>query len=219
MNLLKFLFFSFMEYCSTFIFILIQFRFNYKENIAKITLISILLSFVSYSLINANLEGISPLVQIVIFFVYVQMVLKISIINSIIMVLTGYIVFGLVQTCILALVLHSGMDIGEMKRGTSISYQIQVYSSLAMLLFAALTTIFKGGFSFIESHGRFSRKLFTGKNRWFIVYIIISLVITMYVNILLLLDTDPPFLLIALILMVMLLFQIYLTLRRDELID
>ncbi|TVX96498.1 hypothetical protein [Cohnella terricola] len=219
MSLFKFIFFSSLEYFSSFIFILVQFRFSVKENLSKIILISLMLSFVSYSFINAELGTISPLIQIIIFLIYIQMVMKVNVINSIIMVLTGYIVYGLVQTCIIAVFSHVGIIDGELKAATTIAYVLQVSSCFAMLILSGLNYYFNGGFSFIEARSRFSKKSFTGKNRGFIIYIIVALMITILSNIVIIENEKPPYLLVASVLLVALVILFYLSLRRDEKVD
>lgn len=216
MSLLKFIFFSSLEYFSSFTFILVQFRFPWKENLLKILLISLLLSFVSYSFISAELSTISPLIQIVIFLVYIQMVMKVSLINSALMVFTGYIVFGLVQTCLIAVYSHVGIIDESLAPFTNSAYLLQVTSCLMMLLLCVLNYYFKGGFSFIEARSRFSKKAFAGKNKWFIAYILVALVITISVNMVILASETPPYLTIAFILLVALVVLFYLSLRKDE---
>jgi hypothetical protein len=219
MTLLYFILFSSLEYFSSFVFISIQFRFSIRENILKIILISLLLSFVSYSLINADLRGISPLIQTLIFLIYIYLLMKVSIINSIIMVLTGYIVLGLVQTCIVAVLSHLGIVAGELEVGAAITYKVQVASSVFMLILSFLTYYFKGGFSFIEAHGRFTKKSFVGKNKWFIVGIFVVFIITTCLNIFMLESKNPQYLAVASVLLVALIFLSYITFKRDEIID
>jgi hypothetical protein len=220
MNLLKFIFFSSLEYFSSFVFILIQFRFSLRENIKKIILISILLSFVSYSFINSNLDGISPLIQNMIFLIYIQVVLKVSFTNSIIMVVTGYIVFGLAQTCIIAVSLHMGLiALDELKAATNKAYLIQACSFLLMSVISFMTFYFKGGVNFIEARSRFSKKNLKGKNIWFIVFIFLAFLVTLSSNILLLVSKNPPYFMIASILFITLIVHISMTLKRDEIID
>jgi hypothetical protein len=219
MSLLNFILFSSLEYFSSFVFISIQFRFSIRDNILKIILISLLLSFVSYSFINADLRGISSLIQTIIFLVYIYLIMKVSIVNSIIMVLTGYIVLGLVQTCIVAVLSHLGIIVGELEVGATITYEVQVVSSVFMLILSYLTYYFRGGFSFIEAHGRFSKKSFVGKNKWFIVGILVVFIITIFSNIFMLESKNPPYLWVASVLLVALIFLFYITFKRDETID
>ncbi|MFC5530144.1 hypothetical protein [Cohnella yongneupensis] len=219
MSLLKYIIFSLVEYLSSFVFILIQFRFTLKENISQILLISLLLSFVSYSFMSADLSAFFPLIQLIIVLLYIQMAMKVSIFNALIMFFTGYIVLGVAQTCIIALAMHLQFIEGELKAGTDSGYVLQFISSCMMLLFSFLTYKLKGGFSFIESRSRFSKKTFTGKNMVFISFIILAFVITIVSSIVILEYENPPYLLIASILLVILVLLFYLSLRRDEAVD
>lgn len=219
MDLLKFVVFSSLEYFSSFIFILVQFRFSLRENLSKILLISILLSFVSYSFIQADLRDISPLVQNAIFLIYIWMVLKVSLPNSIIMLLTGYTVFGLVQTCIIAIFSHIGLLSGELKIGATITYQVQVYSTILMLILSVSTYYLKGGFSFIGIRGRATKNRNKRKYIFFTTYIVISFIITIVINIYLLNYKHPSYIGAVSILLIVLLFLLYLSFKRDESID
>lgn len=218
MSMLKYIFFSSLEYLSSFVFILIQFRFSLKENLSQILLISLLLSFVSYSFINADLNGLFPIVQLLIGLTYIQMVMKINVFNALIMFFTGYIVFGLVQTCTIAVAMHLEFVHAKVAAGTNSAFGLHFASSLFMLLLSLLTYRLKGGFSFIEARSRFSKKMFTGKNRLFISFIMLAFVITMIANVMILND-HPPYLWIASILLVVLVALIYMSIRRDEVID
>jgi hypothetical protein len=216
MDLLKFIVFSSLEYFVSFVFILIQFRFSLKENISKIVLISILLSFVSYSFIQADLRGISSLIQTIIFFVYIYHIMKVSIINSIIMVMTGYIMLGLVQTCLLAVLYHVGVIHGELVVGDQITYIVQVVSSLIILVLSFAIYYFNGGYSFIETNGRFSKTKLKGRNLSFVISLIGIFIVTIVTNMILLDTKDPPYLPVASILFFILLLFSYMTFRRDE---
>lgn len=219
MSLLKYITISALEYLSLFIFILVQFRFSIKENIAQIGFISLLLSFVSYSFVNADLNVVFPVIQFIFVLLYIHLVMKVSIFNSMIMFFTGYIVFGLAQTCIVAAARHLDLVDGQMQAGTDEAYVIQLITIILMLIFSTIIVIMKGGFSFIEARSRFSRKTFTGKNRIFIGFIVIAFVVTMVSNVVILENKNPPNLEIASILLVMLLLLFYLSLRRDEVND
>jgi hypothetical protein len=218
MKLLWYILFSSMEFISGFIFILVQFRFALVSNVSQMALISILLSFVSYSFTQSGLEGILfPIVHIIIFVIYLQMVMKISMVNSFIMAITGYIMFGLVQTCVVAVFFHLGWaHVGLLKPLTNVAYQIQILSCVLMLLLSYVTFYFKGGFSFIEARSRFSKKAFTGKNKFFIIYILLAFIIAALSNIVQINMPSPPYLLIAAVLLVTLFVLFYLTTRRDE---
>jgi hypothetical protein len=219
MFLLKFVFFSSMEYLSVLIFILTQFRFTIRENIAKITLISILLSFVSFSLIGADLRGISPLVQNAIFFIYIWIVLKVSLLNSIVMVLTGYTVYGLVQTCVVAIHAQLGMTSGVFLIGDEIGHQVQVISSSIMLLLSICTSYLNGGFSFVENRGKMNQKKLSRRYIFYIIYILFAFIVTIFTNLYLLTSDNPSYILGASTLIVILIVLFYMSFRRDESVD
>ncbi|WP_276354611.1 hypothetical protein [Cohnella caldifontis] len=215
MNLLKFIMFSSLEYFSSFMFILLQFRFTIRGNIEKILLISVLLSFVSYSFIETKMLGLSPLIQNIIFLVYIWMILKVSLLNSLIMLLTGYTVFGMIQTCFAAVFYHLGIVSGDLVMGTKSSYLISICSSISMVILGGFIYFLKGGFSFIENRGRVTKKM-TGKDKLFVIYILVAFIVTLLVNIYMLDQVEPPYLLLAALLTVVLIFIFYLTFKRDE---
>lgn len=216
MSLLKFILFSSLEYFSSFIFILIQFRFSLRENIGKIFLISILLSFVSYSFIEADLLGISPLVQNIIFLLYIWMVLKVSLPNSLVMLITGYTVFGLVQSCYAAVFYQIGFIEGVIEMGTNTAYTLSICSSLTMLVLGAAVVYLKAGFSFIETRGRVTKKKKSLQYKLFVCCIILAFFVTLLSSVYILQNSNPRYMLVASILLVVLMLIFYLTFKRDE---
>jgi len=219
MELLKFVFFSFLEYFSSFVFILVQFRFSVRENSGKVALISVLLSFVSYSFINADLRDVSPLVQNAIFLIYIWMVLKVNLLNSLIMLFTGYTVFGLIQTCIVAVLSHLGYITGELEIGAHITNMVAVYSSIAMFAVSTSTYLLKGGFSFVGTRGRINKKRFTRQYIGFVVYIVLAFVVTFLTNIYLLSMKHPSYLASAFVLLAVLILLFYISFKKDESVD
>lgn len=219
MDLLKYITFSSLEYFSCFMFILVQFRFSLKESITQLMLISILLSFVSYSFVSAELDGLFPLIQFIFILLYIQFVLKVSFFNATIMFFTGYIVFGLVQTCVIAAAMHLGIHEDELQPGTNIAYVIQLISIILMSLFSISIISLKGGFSFVVARSRFSKKSIKGKNRMFILFIIFAFIVSIVANISMLEYKNPPYLIIASTLLILLLTLFYFSLRRDEVND
>lgn len=219
MDLLKYISISTFEYLSLFVFILVQFRFSIKENISPIALISILLSFVSYTFTNSGFGGLFPIVQFLIVLLYFQLVMKVNIFNAMIMYFTGYIVIGLVQTCILTAAMHLEFVTGNAKAGTNTAYAFQLITIVIMLIFSLLIVYFKGGFSFIEARSRFTSRSFTGKNRIFIGFISIAFIVTAVGNIMLVEYENPPLLFLASTFLVVLLLLFYLSIKKDENLD
>lgn len=216
MSLLKFILFSSLEYFSSLIFILIQFRFSIRENIGKIFLISVLLSFVSYSFVEADLLGISPLVQNIIFLIYIWMVLKVSLPNSLVMLITGYTVFGLVQSCYAAVFYQIGFIEGVIEMGTNTAYTLSICSSITMLVLSAAVYYLKAGFSFIGTRGRVTKKKMSVQYKLFVCYIIMAFFVTLFSSMYILQNSNPRYMLVASILLVVLIFIFYLTFKRDE---
>lgn len=175
-----------------------------------------MLSFVSYTFINADMNDLFPLIQFIFLLLYIYLVMKVSLVNALIMFFTGYIVFGLVQTCVIAGAMHLEFITEQLKPATTDAYFIQAVSIVLMLLLSFFIVNLKGGFSFIEARSRFSRKSFTGNNRAFIIFIIIAFMITLVTNIYFLRIENPPYLEIASIFLVLLIIFFYLTIRRDE---
>lgn len=219
MSLFKYIVIQSFEYLSLFIFILVQFRFSLKENITQIGLISLLLSFVSHSFIDSGMNGIFPLIQLIFVMLYIQLVMKVSIINALIMFFTGYIVFGVAQVCILAAAMHLGIVQGNVDAGTNDAYLIQVITILLMSLLSFVIFFYKGGFSFIEARSRFSKVSFTGKNRTFALFIGFAFIVSIIANIFIVEGDNPPLLGIAFINLILLLILFYLSIRRDEVDD
>lgn len=219
MSLLKYIIFSFLEYLSLFVFIFVQFRFSVKENLTQIGMISLLLSFVSYSFTSSNLNGIFPLVQFVIVLLYIRMVMKVTIFNALLMFFVGYIVLGVAQTCIVAVARHVQFLQGELKPGTYEGNVLQTISSGFLLFSSYVIYYLKGGFSFIEAKSRFSKSTFTGKNITYISFVVFAFIITIVSSIIMIELKNPPYLLIASLLLIILILLFYLSLRKDEVID
>ncbi len=216
MDLLTYIISSSLEYLSFFIFLIAQFRFSLKENLSQITLISLLLAFVSYSLINADLNGVLPLIQFIFVLFYIYLYMKVSILNALIKFFTGYIVYGLAQTCIIAAAMHLELVQDKIEAGTRDGYYIQITTVLVILLFSYLIVLLKGGLSFIEARSRFSRKSITGTNKLFIVFIVITFLVTIFTNMYFLGKDNPPLLEIAFVFLIFIVLLFYLSIRKDE---
>ncbi|WP_027085553.1 hypothetical protein [Cohnella panacarvi] len=219
MSLLEYITFSFLEYLSLFVFIFVQFRFSIKENITQIGMIALLLSFVSYSFTSSDLNGVLPLVQFIIVLLYIRMVMKVTIFNALLMYFVGYIVLGVAQTCIVAVARHIQFLQGDLKPATYEGDVLQFISSCILLLSSYVIYYLKGGFSFIEARSRFSKKTFVGKNVIYISFVILAFIITVVSSIIMIELENPPYLLIASILLIILISLFYLSLRKDEVID
>ncbi len=216
MNFLAFLFFSTLEYLGFIFFILALFRFSIREHIVKFVIFSVILSFVSNSMQLESLQAISSLLQAFLMICFVAFLLRVHIFNSLIMVITGYVINFIVQWILIAVVIHfTGSD--EVITGTPKAYITQTASAFIMFSFGVITLFLKGGFSFIDHDTRSRRsKIFTKENRPLIILVSISIIMTFLANLLMYSVKDTPYLLVASILFVALIGLIYMCVKKDE---
>jgi hypothetical protein len=216
MTFLLFILFSTLEYLSSLTLLLVLFRFNVKENVVKFLVSSILLSLISNTLIQQNLEPISPLVQLLVFVFLVYVILRVSIFNSIIMVFTIYFIFGLVQITLIMILTHFGV-IEKVEVYKFSAFITQATSSFYIFLFALIVYFKHGGFSFVD-HNSSRRKavLLNKSNRTFFIALVIAFIIFILINLLYNNSTHPPYLIIAVIALVTLASLLYLAIKRDD---
>jgi|HigsolmetaGSP12D_1036236.scaffolds.fasta_scaffold01823_4 hypothetical protein len=215
MKYFAFVFFSSLEYIAFIFFILVLFRFGIRENLVKFVVFSIVLSLVSNSLQSESLQAVSSLIQAVLMICFVAFFLRVHWLNAAIMVITGYVLNFIVQWTIIAVTLHfSGRQ--EIDPNTTDAYLIQTASAAVMFLFAVVTRLLKGGFSFIDQDSRFRRsKVFARENRPFAAFLLFSILATFVAN-LLLGRQNPPYLAIAIVLFAAMIGLIYICVKRDE---
>jgi hypothetical protein len=216
MTFFLFILFSTLEYFSSLTLLLVLFRFNVKEHFLKFLISSILLSLISNTLIQQNLDSISPILQLLVFVFLVTIILRVSIYNSIIMVFTIYFIFGLVQTTLIMMYTHFGV-VEEVEIYTFSAFITQLSSSFYMFLFSLIVYLRNGGFSFID-YNNSKRKLllFNKSNRVFFIAIIIALILFIFVNVLYYNSSHPNYLLISIIFLITLMTLLYLSLKRDD---
>lgn len=217
MDFLFFIVFSTLEYLSSLTLLLALFRFNIKENFLKFLISSIILSFISNSLIQQGFEPISSLVQLLLFLFLVTLILRVNFINSIFMVITTYFIFGVVQTTLLMIFLHFGvMQKAEPYHFSG--YLLQGTSSFYMFLFSGIILYKQGGFSFVDQgNSKISRKtLFNKANRGLLIAIVSTIVIFVLMNLIYFYSKSPNYLLIAIVFMINLLTLLYLSIKRDK---
>jgi hypothetical protein len=219
MNFALFLFFSTLEYMASIYFILILFRFNVRENLLKFGVFSIVMSFVSNSLQTESLQAVSPLVQPALMIFFVTFFLRVHLFNATIMVITGYVVGFIVQWIIIAMTLHFGAVI-EVVPFTANAFMIQAATSFVMFMFAWVTYIQKGGFSFIDYDSRLKRtSLFVRKNRLYFIFLTLSFIVVFIAGLLFAGSDNPPYLLVSIFLIIALLSLLYISVKRDGLRD
>jgi hypothetical protein len=210
-----FLFFSTVEYMASIYFILILFRFNVRENLLKFGVFSIVMSFVSNTLQTESLQAVSPLVQPALMICFVTFFLRVHLLNAAIMVITGYVTGFIIQSTTVAMILHLGI-VKEVVPYTVNAYMIQFTSSFIMFMFALVTYIQKGGFSFINYESRIIRtQVFVKENRSFIIFLSISIIVIFVTGLLFAVSKHPPYLLVSLFMLISLLGLLYICIKRD----
>lgn len=216
MNFAKFIFFSSLEPLSFFYFVLVMFRFPIKEHLTKFAVVAVVLSLVSHALQTESLQAISPIVQAVLCILFASFFLRVRIIYSSIMVITGYVIYFVIQAVLLGL--FSYFEIfTDIKPYTNSAYQVQAISAACMSIFTLIIWYKNGGFSFIDSISRFGkRKIFARENKWFVIFLSTSITVIFISNLLFQLMTNPPYLLISIFLIISMVVLISLSIQRDE---
>ncbi|WP_372661453.1 hypothetical protein [Cohnella sp.] len=215
MNFAGFLFFSSLEYFSLFCLMLVLFRFEVKDNLIKFGVFSLVLCFVSNTLQMESLQTVSPLIHISLYIFFFIFFLRIHVLNAAIMAVTGQVVFFIVQTILIVLVLQLGL-LEEIAPYTKNAFIIQAATAFTMFMIALVTYFQKGGFSFIDNSSKFKRKrIFVKENRLFIIFFTLSVIVTVWANLLFLISKKPPFLFISFFLFIVLVGLIYTSMKRD----
>lgn len=216
MKFFEFIFFSMLEYLSFFYFILVLFRFEIKENVPKFVIFSIVLSLISNTFQTESLQAISPLIQAAFMIFFAIFILRVHIFNAVIMIITGYMTYSIIQWTITGIASHLAGTI-EIEPYTNQAYIIQTASACLFFVFALIIYLQKGGFSFIDTSSQFKRsKFFTKENRLFIIYLFFSIVVTFTGNILFIVPEHPPYLFYSILLFIGLSGLIYISVKRDE---
>lgn len=219
MNFAEFIFFSTLEYVGLFYLILVLFRFNIKENMPKMAIFALVLSFVSNTLQTESLRTLSPLIHITLYILFAISVLRVNLFHAAVMMITGQVIYMMTQWIIIVWVLESGL-LPAIEPYTSNAYLIQAATALIMLLIALITFVQKGGFSFIDHNSRIKRsKIFVAENRLFIFFLLFSVAVTFVANLLFVIDTNPPLLLISVFMAIALIGIVYTCMKRDDQTD
>ncbi len=216
MNFAGFVFFSTLEYMALFYLMLVLFRFDIKENLLKFGVFSVVLCFVSNTLQMESLQAISPLVHVALYIFFIMIFLRLHFFNAAIMAVTGHVIAFMVQAILIVVVLKLGLMEGIAPYTTD-AFIIQAATAFIMFMIGLTTYFQKGGFSFIDNNSRFKRtRIFVKENRLFIIYLALSVIVTVLSNLLFLISKDPPFLMISIFLFIVLVCLIYASTKRDE---
>jgi hypothetical protein len=107
-----FMFFSTIETLALYYLIMSLFRFKWKWYLWQVLFVILLNNLQSYLLRNElGMANISPLILILIFILFFSAVVRMPLILSIIATISGYVIFAVIQTIIVLLVFGSISDI------------------------------------------------------------------------------------------------------------
>lgn len=154
MNEILFVVFSTLEAWSIFAISFALFRFNILKYNYQIIPICILMALLSYAIRHETTWGSwIPVVALVLFTLFMLFTLRISLIGSVIMAITGYSLFILVQTACLNIFQLAGNQTTD-----SDFFVLSPVSSCTILLLGYLLFRFGYGFSFSLDHFKVKRE-------------------------------------------------------------
>lgn len=128
---LFFLFFSTIEAFSLYFLVMCLFRFRFQEHILQALILTLLINVGSYVIRNDfALGNIMPLVTIFCFVLFFAVVVRMPLVFSIVATISGYVIFGVVQTG-LALILFGSLDGARSSVGNG--YTLQASSGIIII--------------------------------------------------------------------------------------
>jgi hypothetical protein len=197
-----FVVFSALEAWSIFTISFTLFRFNILRYNLQIVPISILMALLSYA-IRLETAWVSwiPVMALVLFTLFIFYTLRISLIGSVIVTITGYSLFILVQTAIL-----NTFQLAGLRSADSVLYMVWPISSCVVLLLCFLLYRFGYGFSFPLNHFKVRREN--------MLIMIIAVSMFLLLSFLHLLKNKLYF--VEMIAAAIILFLIYIALRRER---
>ncbi|WP_025706217.1 hypothetical protein [Paenibacillus graminis] len=141
-----FLFFSTVEAFSLYFLIMCLFRFRWEEHAWQALVLVLLINLQSFILRNEfQLGGIMPIVTIFYFILFFAIFVRIPLGFSIILTISGYVIFGVVQTGLAILFFGS---IGEAQATDSNGYVLQLASGSVIMILSWLFYRTGHGFTF-----------------------------------------------------------------------
>ncbi|WP_027087150.1 hypothetical protein [Cohnella panacarvi] len=168
-NFIGYMFFSFIEGFAVFALMFYLFRIDLAKYLTPITLLNIFINCVSFFVREeSSLSTLSPIVNLLICILFITLFAGTPIIWSIIIALTGFMAFGLIQ---LSIVFFSALTVDQVQDATWKIYMVQCVSGVVGTAIAFVIYRLGYGFSFEFEKLRF---------RWERI-LIISLVIVFFV--------------------------------------
>lgn len=179
LELFYYIIFSTIEGIGVFYLTLTLFRYKIKEHLFPIVIINILISFLSYNLQqDSSYTWITPIAQLILLAFFIQILIRIPLIWSVITAFTGIILFGLIQTLLLfALDFIQIMDFNFVQLGTtSEAYLFQAIE--AIVIYPLSYFLYKRGYGFTFDFGKFS---FKNEKVWVTILLVLSFASFIYI--------------------------------------
>lgn len=172
MDLLYYMLFSTLEGVGVFYLTLTLFRFQIKQYWFPLVLVNVLIAFISYTIRDgATLSWITPLIQVLLLAFFIQILIRIPIIWSVIMALTGIVAFTLIQTLALfGIVSINLVDLEIVKLGNTTDTYILQAIDIA-IIFPLSHFLYRKGLGFTFDFGTFVL-------RWENILVLILLTLT-----------------------------------------
>lgn len=210
--------FSSFEYFVMFLVIFRLFRFRIgAQYITRMLFASFILASLSYTMRSDFLSDYTTPAMLLILILFLRFVFDVSFFHSMIMAVTGYIPYGLIQALIISGLKGLGIfevdDVFPTKTGYSVpGYIVSLLTIAIFLLISRMIRRRNLGFDFVP-HG-IEKTNYKGLNLWFLVVILISIVVTS-VTYFLLMDFAEGFYIIICMLAATFAGLMYLNIRKD----
>jgi hypothetical protein len=208
MKEILFVVFSALETWSIFAISLTLFRFNILKYNLQIVPLSVLMALLNYAIWHeANLGSWIPVIGLVLFTLFIFYTLRISLIGSLIVALTGYGTIILIQTAFLyGLQLIGITTVAEVQSGGSGYYILSAVSSCAVLLLSWVLYRLGYGFSFSLHHFKVQRE-----NMLILVITIATFILLTFLHLL-----KNKLYFVELIASLIVLFLIFIALKKER---
>lgn len=143
-NIAGFMFFSTIETLSLYYLIMSLFRFKWTRHLWPAMFIILLNNLQSYLLRNElHLANISPLITVIVFILFFAAVVRMPFIFSVIVTVSGYVIFAVIQTALLLLMFGS---LSQVDNHRANGYMLQ--TATAAVVFAIFWFAYRKGKGF-----------------------------------------------------------------------
>jgi len=208
MNEILFIAFSTLETWSIFAISFTLFRFNILKYNLQIVPISVLMALLNYAIWHEiDLGSWTPIIGLVLFTLFIFYTLRISLIGSLIVAVTGYASVILVQTAFLyGLQLTGIASVAEVQAGGTGYYILSAVSSCTVLLLSYLLYKLGYGFSFSLNHFQVQHE-----NMLILVFTVVAFILLSFLHLL-----KNKLYFVGLILFLIVLFLIFIALKKER---